>query len=163
MQVDGVSSRRELVPLWGGSFVFSFGKYTVALTRYHSHYLSSAIIPAIIIASLVLSSLWMSAHSTRLSMSLTGLLTMTAIQWSVASELPISDSSNWLSRFLLVSVLFIALCCVQCYVSYLMATRKHDRDPPAWVRLVVRASLCCGVFGSEGEGEGQRVSSAGDG
>ena len=52
----------------------------MSLTRYHSHYITSAVIPAVIIAALVLSSLWMSAHATRLTMGVTGLLTMTAIQ-----------------------------------------------------------------------------------
>lgn len=77
-------------------------------------------------------------------------IVITYSQWSVAAELPISDTSNWLSHFLLGSMLFIALCCVQCLVSYTMLTRKHQSDPPAWVRLLVRASLCCGLLGGGG-------------
>ena len=60
--------------------MFIFGKYTVSISRYYNHYMFSAIIPAVVISTLVLSSLWMSSHATRLSMGITGLLTMTAIQ-----------------------------------------------------------------------------------
>lgn len=87
VQVDDVTSARERVPLWGGSYIYTFGKYTVSLTRYHSYYLTSAVVPAIIIASLVLSSLWMESHANRLSMGITGFLTMTAIQVCVKAVL----------------------------------------------------------------------------
>ena len=75
-----MTSRRELVPLWGGAYIYTFGIYSVSLTRYYNHYVTTAIVPAVVICSLVLSSLWMSEHPTRLSMGVTGLLTMIAIQ-----------------------------------------------------------------------------------
>lgn len=157
-KVDDVQSERELKALWGGAYIYTFGKYSVSLTRYYSHYMYTAILPAVVISCLVLSSLWMSVHATRLSMCITGLLTLTAIQWSVASELPISDSSNWLSRFLLTSIIFIALCCLQCYGSYIMRNRKHNDAVPDWVKVLIKISLCYGVSGPSLDNNGNDLS-----
>lgn len=79
-EIDDVSGRRETKLLWGGAYTYTFGLYDVTITRYYSHYVSSAIIPAVVITIIVLASLWMKEFSSRLSLSVTGLLTMIAIQ-----------------------------------------------------------------------------------
>lgn len=79
--VDEVSGRREIQLLWGGDYTYTFGMFDVYISRYYNHYISSAILPAIIITSIVLTSLWMgNNYGSRLSLGVTGLLTMTAIQ-----------------------------------------------------------------------------------
>lgn len=78
--VNSVSARRVVAP-WGVDYIHTIAAYDISITRYYNYYISSAILPAIIITSVVLSSLWMGDQfGTRLSLGVTGLLTMSAIQ-----------------------------------------------------------------------------------
>ena len=77
--VDSVTATREVVVQWE-VYPFTFGMYTISLTRYSDHYVTTTILPGLIITSIVLCGLWMNEHGSRLSLSVTGLLTMIAIQ-----------------------------------------------------------------------------------
>lgn len=78
--IDSVEGYRELVPLFSGEYIYTFGIYNIAITRYYNYYMASAILPALLITCVVLCSLWMHVYITRLSLCVTGMLTMTAIQ-----------------------------------------------------------------------------------
>lgn len=166
-QVDSVTGRRQEMLLWNGAYRYTFGMFDVTVSRYYEHYINSAIFPSIIITSIVLSSLFMGDFGNRLSMAVTGLLTVIAIQWSVAAQLPVAKNSSWLGNFLSIAVGFIAITTVECYVSAVMAGRKHGNDVPNWVKYLIDISLFWEfwgpfkrtVLGRSGAGSGQETES----
>lgn len=79
-EVETVSGHRDIRLLWGGAYSYSFAVFDVSIKRYSNHYWTSAIFPAIVITSIVLSGLWLTDFGPRISLSVTGLLTIIAIQ-----------------------------------------------------------------------------------
>lgn len=147
-QVDSVVGRREEKLLWGGAYLYTFGMFDVQITRYYEYYVNSAIFPAIIITVIVLSSLFMGDdYGSRLGLAVTGLLTIIAIQWSVAGELPVAQKSSWLSNFLNVSVVYIAATTLEAYVSAVMAGRKHGKNVPKVIEYLIDISLFWEFYG----------------
>lgn len=61
---------------------YSFSSYTIKVQRYYNHYVSTAIVPSLLITYLTLLSLWIKDVNTRLSMGITGLLALVAVQVS---------------------------------------------------------------------------------
>lgn len=62
-------------------------------------------------------------------------------QWTVARELPITNGQVWLSSFLTLSMVFIALVCLQCFASGYMDSQKVDKPVPRWMKRVIDFSL----------------------
>lgn len=80
-KVNSVKGERKIIYLWNGQYKYPFGLFHINITRYYEHYVSSAIYPSIIITSIVLSSLYMgNDYGNRLALSVTGFLTIIAIQ-----------------------------------------------------------------------------------
>lgn len=78
-EVDSVTAAREVVMQWV-IYPFPYGIYTISVTRYSSHYVNTTILPALIITIIVIVGLFVPDHASRLSLCVTGLLTVIAIQ-----------------------------------------------------------------------------------
>jgi hypothetical protein len=63
------------------------------------------------------------------------------LQWTVARELPITNGEVWLSSFLTLSMVFIALVCLQCFASGYMDAQKPDKAVPGWLKCLIDFSL----------------------
>jgi hypothetical protein len=84
-EVTGVSGAVTEELQWG-RYPYSFAQYTVSLTRYSNHYLTTAIVPTLLVTYLALLALWVQDVPTRLSIAITALLTLIAVQVSYSLE-----------------------------------------------------------------------------
>ena len=61
-------------------YQYDYAVYTINLSRYSNYYISTAIIPSLLITGLTLLALWIRDLGSRLAMGVTGLLTLVAVQ-----------------------------------------------------------------------------------
>lgn len=141
--VDSVVASREVITQWE-IYNFSFGIVYITISRYSQHYVNTVIVPALLVTCIVISALWLRDVNNRLSLAITGLLTIIAIQWSVSAKLPISQYSNWLSGFLFMSTVYVIVICLECYIAgymYALAEKYPNNTAPCWVRWIINVSI----------------------
>jgi nicotinic acetylcholine receptor, invertebrate len=80
-KVDSVVASREVITQWE-VYNFSFGIFYITISRHSNYYITSIIMPTLIVTGIVISGLFMSNVYSRLSLGITGLLTVIAIQVS---------------------------------------------------------------------------------
>jgi hypothetical protein len=106
-EVTSVKSQREIVMQWE-TYAFPYGIYTLSVARYSSHYVTTTILPALIITVIVIAGLFIPNHASRLSLCVTGLLTVIAIQVGVVRLL--APYCTMLLAVHVVAYVFVALC-----------------------------------------------------
>jgi hypothetical protein len=136
---DSVTVSSANVPIYG--VYWSFGMYDISISRHPNHYVTFFVLPATIITTIVLCGLFMAEQPTRISLCVTGFLTITAIQWSMSAQVPVTDKTTWLSEYLIMNMLFIALVAAETFVSIVLTRQKNQNDVPPWVVKLVRLSL----------------------
>lgn len=138
--IDEVSSYTKVVTYWY-VYDYAFGIYDVTISRYSNHYVRTAVLPCLVSSLIVLFGLWVNDIGSRLSLSVTGLLTNIAVQWTVSENLPITNGSVWLSSFLTLSMVFVAVVCLQCFISGYMNYQKKGKPVPIWMKYLIDFSL----------------------
>mmetsp|Transcript_28570 Transcript_28570/g.53153 ORF Transcript_28570/g.53153 Transcript_28570/m.53153 type:complete len:491 (-) Transcript_28570:35-1507(-) len=138
--IDDISSFTKVETYWD-VYDYSFAVYDLTISRYSVYYVRTAVLPCLVTSLIVLFGLWVDDIGSRLSLSVTGLLTNIAVQWTVSSELPITSGQVWLSSFLTLTMLFIALVCLQCFASGYMHAQKPGKPVPRWMKVLIDASL----------------------
>lgn len=139
-EVKRIEAKRVQVVQWE-IYDFAFASYTLTIERYATHYLQTAIIPSIVVTYTTLLALWIPTVQSRLGLSITGLLTIIAIQWSISSELPVSENTTWIARFSNGCISFIAMVIAECYFAGYMLSKKPNTHVPQWVIAMIRISL----------------------
>lgn len=74
-----ITAKREVRLQWE-IFEFTFATYTIDVERYYDHYITTAIVPSLIITYITLVALFISEINSRLALAVTGLLTIVAVQ-----------------------------------------------------------------------------------
>lgn len=138
--IDKISSYTTVLTYWD-VYDYTFGIYDIKISRFSEYYVRTAILPTLFITGIVLCGLWVQNIAARLSLSVTGFLTNTAVQWTVAQDLPITEGKVWLSSFLMITMIFIAIVCLQCFISGYMNSRKEGKEVPLWMKWMIRCSL----------------------
>lgn len=110
-EVDSVTAAREVVIQWE-VYAFPYGIYTINISRYSSHYVTTTIMPALIITVIVIIGLFIPNHASRLSLCVTGLLTIIAIQVWYSLLFVFSDGGFAVCVRLLTMYGFLVVSCV---------------------------------------------------
>jgi hypothetical protein len=138
--------------LWE-EYPYNFAVYDFSMKRYYNHYVSNAIIPSLLVTFLSLISLWIDDVGVRLSIGITSLLALIAVQvttfdlilvlhpvrtllqalslelftqWTVSSEIPVSNNEPWLSKLSNVCIVYTTVVCMEGYLIGYMR-RRHER------------------------------------
>eukprot|EP01034_Spumella_vulgaris_P030703 gene30703-37958_t len=75
---------------------------------------------------------WVTDIPSRLSLSVTALLTTMTVQWSVSATLPVSKEFTWMSKYSVICIVIVALCVAEaCAVAYM---RLKTGLVPHWVQ-----------------------------
>lgn len=82
--VDHVGSKTTVKTYWD-VYDYTFAVYDITISRYSDYYVRSAVLPCLISSVIVLLGLWVNNIASRLSLSVTGLLTNIAVQVSCVS------------------------------------------------------------------------------
>ena len=77
--IDDVTATTKVETFWG-VYDYEFGVYDLTISRYSAYYVRSAVLPCLVSSLIVLFGLWVKDISSRLSLSVTGLLTNIAVQ-----------------------------------------------------------------------------------
>jgi len=109
--IDSVSASREVITQWE-IYNFSFGIFSVTISRYYNHYVSTVILPTILVTCIVLSALWMDNVQSRLSLGITGLLTVIAIQVRVLATANVLTTTCMCMHLYFISVFVCSVPCV---------------------------------------------------
>jgi len=115
-----------------------FVVYTLKARRNAGYYKSTTIYPILIVSIICVSGLWIPDINSRLGLSVTSVLTIMAVMWSVTSSLPVSNCSTWIQDFSFFFTMVVALCCVEnALVAY---CQSKQGTPPVWMKYFVECS-----------------------
>lgn len=78
-RIDDITSHTKVETYWD-LYDYTFAVYDLTITRYSSYYIRSAVLPCLVSSLIVLFGLWVENIASRLSLSITGLLTNIAVQ-----------------------------------------------------------------------------------
>lgn len=118
-----------------------FVQYTIKVKRNSKFFMSTTIIPMLLVTVICVVGLWVNDINSRLGLTITCLLTVMAIGWSVTSNLPVSNYSTWIQDFSNFCTMLIAVCCIEnACVAYFQS--KSAGSPPPWIKYVIEASNC---------------------
>ena len=94
--------------------------------------------PEIIVTSITITGLWIPDINSRMGLSVTALLMVIAVMWTVSSGLPLTEESTWMEQFSTFCTVIIGLCCFEnAIVAYI---QSKARTPPKWLKYFVVAS-----------------------
>ena len=112
--------------------------YTGTCSRYASYYMYTAVMPEIIVTVITLIALWIPDINSRMALSVTTLLMVVAIMWTVSAGLPLTEESTWMEQFSTFCTVIIAVCCFEnAIVAYI---QSKARAPPKWLKYFILAS-----------------------
>ena len=133
-KVQGIAAERGFFSM-NGSPLPSV-QWTIHIKRFSTFYTYTAVIPAIVITSIVIIGLLNPDLNSRVSLAVTGLLTIVALQFSINSGLPITSDVSWLLSFTVCSTYFIAGVILQ---SALVIGIRYNpnRDIPEFLEWVL--------------------------
>jgi hypothetical protein len=104
--------------------MYSSFEVTIQLQRYSFYYITTAIIPNILITVLAVLALWIGDYPNRLALEVTLLLTVVALLWSVSSSIPSTAHSTWLSSFTTSCLLLIVFCTIETIIVYSLSLQR---------------------------------------
>ena len=107
-----------------GHNMYSSFEVTIQLQRYSFYYITTAIIPNILITVLAVLALWIGDYPNRLALEVTLLLTVVALLWSVSSSIPSTAHSTWLSSFTTSCLLLIVFCTIETIIVYSLSLQR---------------------------------------
>ena len=114
---------------------FSYATWNLTAFRYATYYIATAIMPDFIVSLVCILSLWIPSIDSRLSISITGLLTIIAVMWTITASLPVTKTATWISRFSNFCVIIVGVICVEtAFIAY-FETKKGT--PPRWMRTFI--------------------------
>ena len=94
--------------------------------------------PDIIVTVITVVGLWIPDVNARMSISITALLTVIAVMWTITASLPVTEHSTWMQQFSTFCIIIIGLCCFEnAIVAY---AQTKIGDPPKWTRSCINAS-----------------------
>jgi len=112
--------------------------YTVTCSRYSSYYMYTAVMPEIIVTAITVIGLWIPDINSRMGLSVTALLMVIAVMWTVSSGLPLTEESTWMETFSTFCTVIIGICCFEnAIVAYIQSKAK---TPPKWLKYFIVAS-----------------------
>ena len=117
---------------------YSFATWTIEASRYSTYYMSTAVMPDFTVALVCIFSLWIPSIDSRLAISMTGLLTIIAVLWTITSTLPSTYQATWISRFSNFCVIIVAIICIETTIVAYFETKKGK--PPRWMRRFISYS-----------------------
>ena len=94
--------------------------------------------PEIIVTAITITGLYIPDINARMGLSVTALLMVIAVMWTVSSGLPLTEESTWMEQFSTFCTVIIGLCCFEnAIVAYI---QSKARTPPKWLKYFVVAS-----------------------
>ena len=117
---------------------FSHIYYTITCSRYSNYYIYSAIIPEITVTTITVIALWIPDINARMGLSVTSLLMVIAVMWTVSDGLPLTESATWMERFSNFCTFTIGFCCIENAIVAYVTNKKTT--PPKWLIYYVYAS-----------------------
>eukprot|EP01034_Spumella_vulgaris_P030813 gene30813-38087_t len=103
-----------------------------AWERYPQFYLATAVYPETVVCIIAILGFWVTDIPSRLSLSVTALLTTMTVQWSVSATLPVSKEFTWMSKYSVICIVIVAMCVAEaCAVAYM---RLKTGLVPHWVQ-----------------------------
>ena len=112
--------------------------YSISVSRYFQYYIYTAIIPDMFATSICVLGLWIPEVNSRLGLSVTALLTVIAVMWTITQTLPVSNDKTWMQRFSNFCIIIIGLCCFENTVVSYASTKQGV--PPKWLKHFIRFS-----------------------
>jgi hypothetical protein len=133
--LDSFTTENTLKDEGGMQKNWPFVVYTLKVTRHSKFYTSTTIMPIVIVTIICVAGLWIPDINARLGLTVTSLLTVMAINWSVTSSLPISNDSTWIQDFSNFCTMIIGFCCLEnAMVAYF---QSKAGIPPRWVKRFI--------------------------
>jgi len=114
---------------------FSYASWNLTAFRYSTYYISTAIMPDFTVSLVCILSLWIPSIDTRLSISITGLLTIIAVMWTITASLPVTERATWISRFSNFCVIIVGVICVE--TAFIAYFETKTGTPPRWMRTFI--------------------------
>ena len=114
----------------GTGFYYSMLNIALYAKRYNSYYLIVAIVPNIIVTCIAIISLWIPDIQTRLSIEVTSLLTIMAVLWVIAANVPSTPLTSWLEKFTYFSMTICGVCVFESAISGTLKLRQGN--VPLW-------------------------------
>ena len=93
---------------------YSYVTYTIEIKRFSTFYITTAVVPMVLITFVSLAGLFNDDLNSRLNLAVTCLLTIIATQYSITQSLPVTDEVSQLGWLALISIIFVSLVTVEC-------------------------------------------------
>jgi len=117
---------------------YSVAYYTITCQRYSNYYVYTAIMPDIFATVITIVALWVPDINSRMAISVTSLLTVIAVMWTITANLPVTESSTWMQEFSTFCIVIIGLCCFENAMAAYAQTKQGK--PPKWMRYFIDAT-----------------------
>jgi len=94
--------------------------------------------PDLIVTAITVIALWIPDINSRTGLSVTALLMVIAVMWTITGNLPMTEYSTWMTEFSTFCIIIIGLCCLEnAIVAY---AQTKIGVPPKWMKYFIDAS-----------------------
>jgi len=144
--VSLVASNYTELSIYGN---YSTAYYTITLKRYSQYYTYTGLLPDILSTVITIVALWVPDINSRMAISVTSLLTVIAVMWTITASIPVTKDQTWIQEYSTFCICIIGLCCCENgLVAYFIGREDDDKEkpeadkrkPPKWMIHIIRVS-----------------------